>query len=366
MIKSIHYLRGVAALFVVLFHMQGYLNNDIYGDLGYRLFGFGNIGVDLFFIISGYIICLSASNYTISTVHIYAIKRIFRIYPVLIFSAFLWYLFLPGNKDLNFFIRSILPAQANYNDAPPYFGFNLIYPAWTLTFEIAFYVIYAMSFSLSYKHKNKIALVATILIPVVLQLITSHNITMSGEEKIVILSDIFSNGLITLLSSPMFIDFSFGIIIYCFFNSSMSNYILSFKKICLCVSLLIIVTSLVLIFSKSINGHGPFGFGFVSSLIVLSLLVIEKNHGMINIFGLGFLGNISYSLYMTHVLIYHGLDGAGLLVNIDGIYKLITMVSLSIIFSHMIYQSIEKPFIRLSANIIKMINNKALFVLNNN
>lgn len=69
---------------------------------------------------------------------------------------------------------------------------------------------------------------------------------------------------------------------------------------------------------------------------------------------------------MTHVLIYHGLDGAGLLVNIDGIYKLITMVSLSIIFSHMIYQSIEKPFIRLSANIIKMINNKALFVFNNN
>lgn len=366
MIKSIQYLRGVAAFLVVLFHMQGYLNNETYGNLGYRLFGFGNIGVDLFFIISGYIICLSSSSYTINTVHIYAFKRIFRIYPVLIFSALLWYVFLPGNKDLTFFLRSILPAQANYNDAPPYFGFNLIYPAWTLTFELAFYVLYAMCFSLSYKHKNKIALAVTILLPVVLQLITSHSITMSGEKRIAIISDIYSNGLLTLFSSPMFIDFSFGIMIYCFFNSNISTYILSFKKSLLCISLLILLTSLVLIVTKSIHGHGPFGFGFVSALIVLSMLAIEKNHGMVNIYGLSFLGNISYSLYMTHVLIYHGLDGAGILVDIEGIYKLVIMILLSLVFSYMIYQSIEKPFIGICSNTIKLIKQNPMSVFNNN
>ncbi|MBG0639765.1 acyltransferase [Enterobacter asburiae] len=349
----------MAALFVVLFHMQGYLNNETYGNLGNKLFGFGNVGVDLFFVVSGYIICLSAKDFTISTIHIYAIKRIFRIYPVLIFSAVLWYVFLPGNKDLIFFLRSIIPAQSNYNDAPPYFGFNLIYPAWTLTFEVAFYTLYALCFSLSYKHKNKVALAVTIMLPIALQLLTSHSITMDGEKKIVVISEEYSNGLITLLSSPMFIDFSLGIVIYCIFNSSVSDYFLAFRKTSLCVSLIILLISLVLIVTKSIHGHGPFGFGIFSALIVLSMLTIERCYGIAKIYGLGFLGDVSYSLYMTHVLIYHGLDGAGLLVDIDGLYKLLLMVLLSLVFSHMIYQSIERPFIRLCGDIIEAIKQRS-------
>ncbi|EIN8654904.1 TPA: acyltransferase [Citrobacter freundii] len=366
MIRSIHYLRGISALFVVLFHMQGYLNNETYGNLGYQLFGFGNVGVDLFFVISGYIICLSAKDFTFGTLHIYAIKRAFRIYPVLIFSALLWYAFLPGNKDLGFLLRSIIPVQSNYNDSPPYFGFNLIYPAWTLTYEVAFYAIYALCFSLSYKHKNKMALAVTILLPLFLQLITSHGITMSGEQKIAISSDTYSNEITTLFSSPMFIDFSFGILIYCIFNCPLSNYILAFRKCSLCISLLVLFTSLGLIVTKSIHGHGPFGFGIFSALIVLSMLAIEKNHGIANVYGLGFLGNISYSLYMTHVLIYHGLDGAGILVSMDGVYKLVLMVFLSLVFSYMVHQSIEKPFIQLSRSVIKMIEQRMFFIFNNN
>ena len=52
-ILSIHQLRGIAALLVVLFHFRGYLNG-IYAqkDLGYILFGAGAFGVDLFFMIS--------------------------------------------------------------------------------------------------------------------------------------------------------------------------------------------------------------------------------------------------------------------------------------------------------------------------
>ncbi len=366
MIKSIHYLRGIAALFVVLFHMQGYLNNEEYGNLGYKLFGFGNIGVDLFFIISGYIICLSAKGYNINTIHIYAIKRIFRIYPVLIFSALLWYIFLPGNKDFSFLLRSIIPAQANYADAPPYFGFNLIYPAWTLTYEVTFYILYALCFSLSCKHKNKIALAITIILPIALQLITSHSITMNGEQKIVLAPDIYSNGLLILLSSPMFIDFSYGIMIYCFFNNEFLSSFLNFRRTSLFISLLLLFTSIALIVSQSIHNHGPFGFGIVSALIVFSLLAIEKNHGMMNIYGLNLLGNISYSLYMTHVLIYHGLDGAGILIYIKGVDKLIIMIALALVFSYMTYRSVERPLIRLCGNFIKIIKSNPQSILNNN
>lgn len=60
MIFTIHYIRGIAALLVVLFHFRADLNK-VYSqqDLGDLLFGSGMSGVDLFFIISGFIIVLS-------------------------------------------------------------------------------------------------------------------------------------------------------------------------------------------------------------------------------------------------------------------------------------------------------------------
>ncbi|WRY23622.1 acyltransferase family protein [Escherichia coli] len=62
-VKSIHYLRGVAALLVVAYHNKQYLN-EVYAqkDLGDLLFISGGFGVDLFFIISGFIIMLSSQK----------------------------------------------------------------------------------------------------------------------------------------------------------------------------------------------------------------------------------------------------------------------------------------------------------------
>lgn len=62
-VMSIHYLRGLAALAVVAFHLRPALDN-IYAqkNLGQMLFSNGNAGVDLFFIISGFIITLSTEK----------------------------------------------------------------------------------------------------------------------------------------------------------------------------------------------------------------------------------------------------------------------------------------------------------------
>ena len=62
-VKSIHYLRGIAALLVVAYHNKQYLN-EVYAqkDLGDLLFISGGFGVDLFFIISGFIIMLSSQK----------------------------------------------------------------------------------------------------------------------------------------------------------------------------------------------------------------------------------------------------------------------------------------------------------------
>ncbi|RAY17555.1 acyltransferase family protein, partial [Enterobacter kobei] len=60
-----HLLRGIAGISVVLYHFKGYLNG-VYAqkDLGQILFGSGAFGVDIFFMISGFIIALSTQNIT--------------------------------------------------------------------------------------------------------------------------------------------------------------------------------------------------------------------------------------------------------------------------------------------------------------
>ena len=112
MILSLQYLRGIAALLVVLYHYRGELNS-IYAQkgLGDLLFSNGYIGVDLFFMVSGFVIMLSTEKDKSSLS--FAIKRIFRIYPVYIVCLILCTYFLskPGNDSnlLIVFYVQIMP-----------------------------------------------------------------------------------------------------------------------------------------------------------------------------------------------------------------------------------------------------------------
>ncbi len=80
-VKSIHYLRGIAALLVVAYHNKQYLN-EVYAqkDLGDLLFISGGFGVDLFFIISGFIIMLSSQKKETNSPINFMTRRFFRIY----------------------------------------------------------------------------------------------------------------------------------------------------------------------------------------------------------------------------------------------------------------------------------------------
>lgn len=59
--RGVQALRGIAALSVMLFHFRWNINAQIPGR-GDALFGWGATGVDLFFLISGFVITLSAAK----------------------------------------------------------------------------------------------------------------------------------------------------------------------------------------------------------------------------------------------------------------------------------------------------------------
>lgn len=82
-IYFIEVLRGIAPLLVVGYHAAGPLVNAYasFPMLGLDIFRNGNIGVDIFFMISGFIICYATQKVETRPLLSFVIRRFFRIYP---------------------------------------------------------------------------------------------------------------------------------------------------------------------------------------------------------------------------------------------------------------------------------------------
>lgn len=143
----VHYLRAIAAILVVLRHTFADVHLSFY-NLLHNPFWFGDAGVDIFFVISGFIMCyiLPRENEPL----LFLKRRIIRIYPtywlVYLFSALAW---IFTNKFLgvqlaphgNWFGNlSLLPFELEKNGDNSHMVLGI---AWTLYYEIFFYCVIA-------------------------------------------------------------------------------------------------------------------------------------------------------------------------------------------------------------------------------
>lgn len=343
-VMSIHYLRGLAALAVVAFHLRPALDN-IYAqkNLGQMLFSNGNAGVDLFFIISGFIITLSTAKENASPKSEFLIKRFFRIYPVLILCLAGMFL-ITKNTNIYEFIKSAIPLHRDYSSEAPYFGYNPLSPAWTLTFEIYFYIIFFVSLSISHKYRSLICSILLVLIVLSTQLYFNGHFDFSGNSAAIITEQNPFMSFLRFSSSPMVLEFVIGMILYEIRNvfkhiphpNIIAFALLSFAICAYC--------------SGFRSGHGPLNYGLWSLSALLSALLYEANNDIKFNRIFSFLGDISYSLYMVHVLVItlfiKHLQTFSIYAQTSGFSRFIFFISLSIITSYVMYMLIEKPSIK--------------------
>lgn len=143
-LELLDYGRFFAAIIVLLFHytFNGIANGKISsiehipGLIEVTKYGF--LGVELFFMISGYVIFFSAKNRSASQ---FAVARALRLYPLywfaVLFTAF--FAFFWGGEKM-----AVYPAQiiANLTMVTPYLGYSYVDGVyWTLLCEIKFYLI---------------------------------------------------------------------------------------------------------------------------------------------------------------------------------------------------------------------------------
>lgn len=154
MLISVQALRAAAAWLVVFHHvMQVFFDFDTDNPVGRLLSTRGQMGVDIFFVISGFVIYITTADRSMKTLR-FLWQRAARIVPVywfytLVTAAILLFagdLMPDYGLDLPSLIMGLLFIP---NDNPAGFGNYPILPVgWTLNFEMMFYLVFALSFLL--------------------------------------------------------------------------------------------------------------------------------------------------------------------------------------------------------------------------
>lgn len=150
-LERLNALRGPAALLVVLYHVRQIAVRDLGNAGAFELWRFGHAGVDLFFVISGFVIYfvhrgdLGARG----AAPRFLTRRVVRVYPplwIVTSLVLIAALAVPGSVhaqklDAWFVARSYLLI-------PIHTALPLLPPAWTLSHEMKFYLIFATAVAL--------------------------------------------------------------------------------------------------------------------------------------------------------------------------------------------------------------------------
>ncbi len=287
-------LRAISVILVILFHLNS------------ELFFFGYLGVDVFFVISGYVITNSIYQQQIlkkKKILSFYIKRFKRLYPVLflvIISFLIFYTFLsPLSGNTNFYLGSSISALfgiSNFyfmNNEVNYFlseSVNPLLHTWSLGIEEQFYFIYPIFLLTLFKvHKSNFE---NIFLSIFLLVLLSSTAYYFGSS---IISDFY-------FPLARFWELALGCLI--FFIPKIK---LKFKNY-LVIFLLIIFILCILNFNnvKNIQNLNLIST-IITSLIIIYSKDIEKRK--INILvkksKLPYLGRLSYSLYLWHLPILY-------------------------------------------------------------
>lgn len=361
MIYSVHYLRGIAALLVAGFHIRFTLN-DVYAqkDIGQIFFLNGRVGVDLFFLISGFIIVASTARINDANAKNFVIRRLLRVYPLLI-ACVIGIFMIPhyreglGTIDLIIkFFKSIIPLHRDYNAQAPFFNYNPLGPAWTLTYEIYFYAVFTIALVISHRYRILIAGILMLCLIFGLQLYFNGKLYLNSYERLNFPVTNSFNGILQVFGSPMNVEFVIGMLIGKLYFSKdriPPEYSARFWNLALWI---LGTFSCALYLSSNYFQEGPTSFGVLALMFFIPALWNEKYKPITkpNRFFV-FFGDISYSLYLSQAIVLEGFfltNGSRIpfYEHAQGISRFLFVLTAMILTATVFHYLIEKPSIKLA------------------
>ena len=270
-LHALQYLRAVAALAVVYSHSVIQVEN-----YQQYLTDAGSFGVDIFFVISGFIMIYIAKPDDTPTA--FFLNRIRRVVPMYWFFTFLMaaiLLVMPGVfKATVFDIKALLMSLAfipYWSLANPTEAWPIVAPGWSLNFEMYFYLIFALS--LLFAARFRIAFI-TFVITTVFVIATLLN---DGQSAIA-----------SFFSLSLVFEFILGMLLAVAWKRG-------FRLPASTAAWLLLSASCVLLIKLPLPRI--FEYGVPSFLIVMACLYVKIGEHRWAVL----LGDASYALYLSHI-----------------------------------------------------------------
>ena len=284
-LQSVQLFRGAAVLLVLLFHAtvisKAYLGYDLLGGL----FLFGYSGVDIFFVLSGFIIFLKHRDDANSPKSLkpYFQKRFIRIYPLywVIALALVPIYFAPA-YDASYCIvlfKSLLLLPQVDNP--------VVTVAWSLSQEVFFYGMFALAIFFPWRYVRPV-FVGCLLVTAVFYV---GKITVPGTFEMPPHSGFFF--------SPYNLEFAMGCLA--------AHLLDSLRPL---PSAPLVITGLAMFLLCGINdssiyarfgrNHSILSYGIASMLMILGGVLWERRRRRAMPSMLLLMGDASYSIYLTH------------------------------------------------------------------
>jgi hypothetical protein len=335
-------LRGIAVILVVLTHARYTFSDTPTWPLAEQLLRPGAMGVDLFFVISGFIMVYTTRHArgTPAESLDFLVRRFARIWPLYVVvvcawliatnRGFAWLTDWPQIKNLLLTI-SFQPVNLEH---PPFFDVTLPL-GWTLNFEMYFYLVFGLCMLLG---RARLLFVAGwIVLTVVALPMLKRGLTLD-----VLTNFRFSLAYLNLMTSPIILEFLAGVAIGWLYLQDW--FLLRSQKLVRHLVFLALCGGIWGLWGRLWNFHGPTKWGAVVALVVLVLALASKTVTLAPPAVLVWLGTISFSLYLSHTTVFLLLDraAAGIGADAHGWPHLILSVAIAVSVGALVHHYLEQ------------------------
>jgi exopolysaccharide production protein ExoZ len=324
MLDNIQALRFFAAFAVVLYHSRKLFNElGCQGDVFLQWAQFGSAGVDVFFVISGYVMWHTTSHSPRTPVAAadFLRRRLFRIYlgywPYYFLAAAVTLLL--GQRDLDniYWVDSFLLFNSTIRH-------QVLGVAWTLSYELYFYILFAPMILLAREHHRRLLLGIFVFLVALNIQVKTHSLPYG------------------FFVSSFLIEFFAGCLLSAYLGANRSRILLL-----LCAVMVVVFVNHGVGLSR-MHMNRIQGFGVAAIFLVLVAVLLENTRWYIASRFWVLLGNCSYSLYLGHfVLLWiylYVFRQTGLEPGMLAAYLIhISYLAVAIGFSVLAYRFIEAP-----------------------
>jgi exopolysaccharide production protein ExoZ len=345
-IENIQALRGVAILLVVLAHLTAIEQKYGHGDgILPHFFAFGVSGVDLFFVISGFVVVTVTRHcfkqpFAVGHFFYNRVSRVYPLYWLYSLAVLGIYLLRPEmvNAAQGHRVNILESFMLLPQDLLP-----LLNVGWALVHVMYFYLVFTLL--LFAPERQFPTLTVVWALAVVMGNLVYRYAVLTGPTAS-----------IKLITHPLTLEFIGGCLVAKLIHSGTRQH--GFKALVL--GGVLFITGMSIYYSGS-PGPVPKGwlraalFGFPYAIVVYGAVALEMNSARIFPRFLSFVGDASYSIYLSHVFVLSAIGRTWSMVSrrgpLDNIIMILLGVIVAIIVGRVSYRIIEIPMLSLARRV---------------